>query len=73
MRVTGVVNHLDEADLHLCSALAMIRRLCEDSTWQDCAETNETEVLRYRIGLIGLRNALLLMRKQANGESEVRL
>jgi len=66
MRLPTLWGQLQEADKHLCEALATARRMSTDSTWQGCAETSEVEALRYLADLLTLRQDLLALQRRAN-------
>ena len=42
---------------------ATAKRLANDGTWQDCAETNEIEALRYAADLVELRDRIDKLRR----------
>lgn len=71
MYVPAVAGALQKADESLCQALDHVRRLTDDPTWQGCAETDEVEVLRFRIGLLELRKLLLGLERQAHNRERV--
>jgi len=50
---------INMADELICEEIEKLRRLSRDSTWQDCAETTEIEVLRALAALIEVRYALV--------------
>jgi len=50
---------INMADELICEEIEKLRRLSRDSTWQDCAETTEIEVLRALAGLLTVRQTLL--------------
>lgn len=71
MYVPAVAGALQKADEGLCQALDHVRRLTDDHTWMACAETDEVEVLRFRISLLELRKLLLGLERQAHNRESV--
>jgi hypothetical protein len=47
----------------LCTALEAARRLTQDGTWQDCAETTEVEALRFTADLLEMRQTLVRLQR----------
>lgn len=58
--------HLQMADMQICEALDIARRLSQDTTWQDCAGTTEIGALRYLADLLELRQNLIELQGRAN-------
>jgi hypothetical protein len=66
MLVPSLWGELQDADAALCKAIDTTRRLAQDGTWQDCAETSEVEALEYLVELLKLRDGLLGLQRRAN-------
>lgn len=59
MIVQGIKGALQNADEQLCKALDDARRLSDNPSWQDCAETTEAESSRLRADIAELRGHLV--------------
>lgn len=67
-----IVEALRVADEAIAHALEVTRKLSDDMTWQDRSDTDELEVLIFRMSLVKMQRDLAHLVRQAQGKESIR-
>ena len=67
-----VADALEQADQAIEHALELVRKLSDDSTWQGRSDTDELEVLTFRMNLVKAHRQILTLIRQAQGKESIR-